>query len=128
MLVWVLPFQAQGRSSCMPIPTLRFSCYELGPSFVKMTPKFLSSCHPVGQPDSMTISYLITLFVTRVKSAYGVCNQCLKPKCNELLSILLPKSTCAATTWPRKSRRTHSSLKHLIWHSMGLGTHTLGRR
>jgi hypothetical protein len=26
-----------------------------------MTPKILSSCHPVGQPDSMTRSYLVTL-------------------------------------------------------------------
>ena len=27
-----------------------------------MTPKILSSCHLVGQPDSMTRSYLVTLF------------------------------------------------------------------
>jgi hypothetical protein len=26
-----------------------------------MTAKILSSCHPVGQPDSMTRSYLVTL-------------------------------------------------------------------
>ena len=26
-----------------------------------MTPKILSSCHPVGQPDSINISYLVTL-------------------------------------------------------------------
>jgi len=28
-----------------------------------MTPKILSSCHPVGQPDSMTISCLVTLLM-----------------------------------------------------------------
>jgi len=26
-----------------------------------MTPKILSSCHPVGQPDNVTRSYIITL-------------------------------------------------------------------
>ena len=30
-----------------------------------MTPKILSSCYPVGQPDSMTTSYLFTLLPTK---------------------------------------------------------------
>jgi len=54
-----------------------------------MIPKILSSCHPVGQPDSMTRSYLVTL----LGSPWLQANE--EARADWVLSLMLPKSVIA---------------------------------
>ena len=49
--------------SCHPVSLRMTSNPIYGLKIQRMTPKILSSCHSVGQPDSMTRSYLVTLIV-----------------------------------------------------------------
>jgi len=47
--------------SCHPVALRMTLNPQYGLIILRMTPKILSSCHPVGQPDSTTRSYLVTL-------------------------------------------------------------------
>ena len=58
-----------------------------------MTPRILSSCHPVGQPDSMTRSYLVTLTLSR--------------KVDECKSLPLGAAAAAVTAVPLAAHGCH---------------------
>jgi hypothetical protein len=60
--IWRIDLQ-DDLESCHPVGLRITLDFEYGLRILRMTPKILSSCHPVGQPDSMTRSYLVTLRV-----------------------------------------------------------------
>ena len=93
--IWRVDLQ-DDHESCRPVGlrmTLEsFRPVKYGLRILRMTPKILSSRHLVGQPDSMTRSYLVTLTGRPSRSA----------------SMLYARAAAASVVWyPRREFHLH---------------------